>query len=198
MTHRLSLCLALTLSLAAFACGGKKDAPSGAAPGTGAPTAGTATQPGKPAAKELADAAEPTGVTWKRLEQPFGSVEVPAGAGWEVVDNQVEGADGTVIMLQAQDGIGPELLDDYLASYDDVQKRDAPKYAGKGSTKGAVGGAVAARVEGSFDNGTKFVTRDYLIFTKGKVVVLGARTPEPNAAALPGLIDHVARSLQVK
>ncbi len=197
MTHRLSRCLALALSLTVAACGGeKKDAPAGGAT-AGAP-AGKPGQPAKPAAKELADAAEPTGVTWKRIEQPFGSVEVPDGAGWEVVDNQVQGADGTVLMLQAQDGIGPDLLDDYLASYDDVQQRDAPKYAAKGSTKGAVGGAVAARVEGSFDNGTRFVTRDYLVFTKGKVVVLGARTPEPNAAALPGLIDHVARSLQVK
>ena len=47
-------------------------------------------------------------------------------------------------------------------------------------------------------DGTKFVTRDFLIFAKGKVVLLSARTPATNAAALPGLIDHVARSLQLR
>lgn len=153
----------------------------------------------KAAGKELADAAEPAGLTWKRSDVPFGSIEVPSGDGWSMPDvTQVEGPDGLVIMIQSQDGISPDQTDDYLASYNDVQKRDAPKYAGKGETKGSVAGQPAVRVEGSFDNGTKFVTRDFLIFTKGKVVLLGSRIPEEHAAKLPGVIDHVARSLQAK
>ena len=55
----------------------------------------------------------------------------------------------------------------------------------------------AVRVEGTFDNGTRFVTRDYLLFTKGQVVLLSARSPEPGAA-LAGVIDHMARSAKVK
>lgn len=179
--------IALALCIALVACSGKaaKDPPA-------------KDEPGKPASSELASSPEPAALTWKRVERPFGTLEIPTGAGWEVVDNQVEGKDGTVIMLQAQDGISPEQIDDYLTSYDEVQKRDAPKYAGTAPTKGTVAGAVAARVEGSFDNGTKFVTRDFLVFAKGKVVTVSARTPATNAAALAGIVDHAARSLQIK
>lgn len=184
--------LCVALFAAGAACGKKKE---GAAGGSATPTAAGDS---KAAGKELADAAEPAGLTWKRSDMPFGSVELPQGEGWSVDGNQAEGPDGVVIMMQAQDGIGPELIDDYLASYDDVQKRDAPKYERKAQDKGAVAGQIAARVEGAFDNGTKFVTRDFLIFSKGKVVLLGSRLPTEHAAKLPGIIDHVARSLQVK
>ncbi len=186
--------LALVLAVAAAACGGKKD-PAKDPPAT---TQGTAATPAKPAAAELATAAEPTGLTWKAVEQPFGSVELPTGDGWEIVEGQLEGKDGTVVMMQSQAGIAPDQMDEYLASYDEVQRRDAPKYAGKPAVKGVVGGAPAARVEGAFDNGTRFVTRDYLIFAKGKVVLLSARAPEASAAGLPGVIDHVARSAAIK
>lgn len=189
MKHLVSIALLAALTLAAC---GKKDEP-GAASGGGASGSVAA-----PAAKDLADGVAAKGATWTRLERPYGSLEVPDGDAWAVVDDQVQGKDGTVIMLQAQSGVGPDAIDDYLASYDAVQQRDAPKYAAKATTKGTVGGHVAARVEGSFDNGTRFVTRDYLIFVNGKVVLLGARTPETNAAALPGVIDHVARSLRAK
>lgn len=186
--------LALMLGIVAAGCGGKKDS-TDVPPATGT---STAAPPAKAAAAELATAAEPAGITWKATEQPFGSVELPTGDGWEMVEGQLEGKDGTVVMLQSQDGITPDQLDDYLASYDEVQRRDAPKYVGKPATKGTVGGAPAARVEGTFDNGTRFVTRDYLIFTKGKVVVLSARVPEAGASGLAGVIDHVARSATIK
>lgn len=194
MKHRLVIALASSLVLVA-ACGKKEEAAAGK-PGA-ADKAGTAGKAAAPA-KDLADAAEPAGVTWTRVEQPFGSLELPSGKGWEIVENQLQGDDGTVIMMQSQDGIDADVMSEYLASYDDVQKRDAPKYAGKGSTKGTLAGAPAARVEGTFDNGTAFVTRDYLVFTKQKVVMISARTPATNAAALPGLVDHAARSLQIK
>lgn len=174
-----------------------KDTKAEAGDATPAPEAPAAEAP-KPAENELAETADPPGATWKRIDQPFGSFEIPAEEGWTVVENRIEGPDGTVIMPQSQDGITPDLIDDYLTSFDEVQKRDAPNYAEKVRSKGTVGGAIAARVEGTFDNGTKFVTRDFLVFTKGKVVLIGARTPESNAAALPAVIDHAARTLQVK
>lgn len=189
----------LALSIAAVvACGGKKDDKGSG--GGGAPAAGgeeKALKGGPTKRTELASTAEPAGLTWKVLEQPWGSVEIPDGAGWEMVEGQLQGSDGTVVMFQAQDDIPPDAMDDYVRSYDDVQKRDAPKYAGKGDTRGAVGGAPAVRVEGTFDNGTRFVTRDYLLFTQGKVVLLSSRAPEPGAA-LAGVIDHIVRSAKVK
>lgn len=196
MQHRSIVIRAiLALALAAAACGGKKQdakqdppaAANGDKPPGSAPSAGS----------ELATAADPPGVEWKAVEQPFGTVELPVGP-WELSDNQLDGKDGTVVMLQSQDGITPDQLDEYLASYEDVQRRDAPKYAGKASTKGLVGGARAVRVEGTFDNGTRFVTRDYLIFTERRVLALSARTPEANAANLPGVIDHIARTARSK
>lgn len=153
---------------------------------------------GEQAGKELADAAEPADLKWKRTDMPFGSVELPEAEGWKLVDGQAEGPGGEVIMMQSQDGISPDQVDDYLASYNDVQLRDAPKYARKAETKGTIAGQPGARVEGAFDNGTKFATRDFLIFTKGKVVLLGSRIPEEHAAKLAPVIDHVARSLQAK
>lgn len=200
MTKRvLTLWLSSMLLLAgAAACKKKEGEPAAGGSGAVAAKEGEGAAPVK-GGKELADAAEPAGLTWKRSDVPFGSIEVPQGEGWSMPDvTQVEGPDGLVIMLQAQDGISPDQTDEYLASYNDVQKRDAPKYAGKGEAKGTVVSQPAVRVEGSFDNGTKFVTRDYLIFTKGKVVLLGSRIPEEHAAKLPGVIDHLARSLQAK
>ena len=173
-------------------CGKDKAADNGKTAGSGpAPTAEK-----EKAAPDLASSPEPAGVTWKKLEQPFGTIDAPAD--YQLVENQLESKDGTVIMLQAQDGITPDQLDEYMASYDEVQKRDAPKYGGASTTKGTLGGAVAARVDATFDNGTAFVTRDFVVFTKGKVVMLSARTPKTNAAALPGIIDHVARSFVAK
>jgi hypothetical protein len=205
MLNRVLFMALLSALLVTAACKKKEaEVPAGgsAAAGSAAAAEGSAAAAGSaaPAAgKELADAAAPAGLTWKRSDVPFGSIEVPQGDGWSMPDvTQIEGPDGVVIMLQAQDGISPDQTDEYLASYNDVQKRDAPKYAGKGETKGTVAGQPAVRVEGAFDNGTRFVTRDYLIFTKGKVVVLGSRIPEEHAAKLPGVIDHLARSLQAK
>ena len=178
---------------------GKKDGDKTAA-GGGAEAKGDDKAPSAadPAGKDLAASADPAGVTWKRSDMPFGSVELPGDAGWNVVDNQAEGPDGVVIMMQSHDGITPDDVDMYLNSYDEVQKRDAPKYARQSQVKGKVAGQAAALVEGSFDNGTKFVTRDFLIFTKGKVVLLGSRIPEEHAAKLAPLVDHIARSLQAK
>jgi hypothetical protein len=191
------LLFSAAISLGASACKKKEGEPAAGGSGSAAPATAPAGEPA--AGKELADAAEPAGLTWKRTDVPFGSLELPSGEGWSLPDaTQAEGPDGVVIMLQAQDGIEPDQVDDYLSSYDDVQKRDAPKYARKDQSKGSVAGKPAARVEGTFNNGTAFVTRDFLIFSKGKVVMLGSRIPAEHAAKLPGLIDHVARSLQVK
>ena len=152
----------------------------------------------RPSNELIPTAAAPAGLAFAPHVQSHGTLEVPTGKGWELVDNQVEGADGTVIMLQAQSGIGTDQMNDYLASYIDEQKRDAPKYANGATTKGTISGVPAARVQGTFDNGTKFVTRDYVLFTKHGVVMIGGRTPAPNAAQLDGLVDYMAHSYKSK
>jgi hypothetical protein len=181
----------LILALGGTACK-KKEAEQGAS-GSGSSASATGGS-GEAATKELAESSEPEGITWKRIEVPMGSLELPIDPGWNLVGIEVHGKDGIVITLQEQAGIAPAQLDDYLASYQEVQRRDAPKYATKAVTKGTVGGEIAARVEGTFDNGEAFVTRDFLVFAKGKVVLIGARMPTASAAVLPGIIDHGAHA----
>jgi hypothetical protein len=197
MIRRMAMAgLSSALLLAAAACG--KKAGDQPADGSGSAAVKADGKP-DPDGKDLAATADPAGVSWRRADVPFGSLELPSGPGWNITDvTQAEGPDGVVIMMQSQDGIAPDQVDDYLASYDEAQQRDAPRYERKSQVKGTVAGQPAARVEGTFDNGTKFVTRDFLIFTKGKVVLLGSRIPEQDAAKLPALIDHIARSLQAK
>ena len=189
---------ALVACLALAACkGGDKPAPASSSENPASPGAKAA-----PAGVDLlAGAKVPDGTTLTARPVPFGTLSLPTGKGWETSDGtplQVESEDGTVLMLQGQDGIEPSQLDEYLASYDEVQKRDAPKYAEVARTKGTVAGEAAARVEGTFDNGTKFKTRDYVVITrKGKVAMIMGRAPVGAAAdRLPGLVDAIAASVK--
>jgi hypothetical protein len=201
-----SLVVALSLALLAVAsasCGKTEKgaqadkAESGGAGGAG----GAAGSGGAGPALVAADAKGPDGVTFKRVDLAFGSLELPDGKDWKLQQgspSQMEGADGTVIMLQSQDGIAADQRDDYAASYHDVQMQAAPRYERVKQDNGEILGVPATRVEGKFDNGTPFVTRDYLVFSKGKVVALGGRTPATNAARLAPLMDHIAATLAVK
>lgn len=192
MSKRVVIALMAALLSAVGACKKKEQAKPEAAVGSAADAVTRAPN-------DLANAPELEGVTWKRIEVPFGSLELPQDPGWGLVGaSEVHGPDGIVIVMQAQDKVAPDRFDKYLTAFVAVQKRDAPKYELTAQTKGTVNGELAARVEGTFDNGTRFVTRDFVIFTKGKVVLVGARMPEATAAKLPSLVGHVARSLQVK
>jgi hypothetical protein len=152
----------------------------------------------EPAEVGLASAAEPQGVTWKRIELPFGSLELPVDAGWNLVGGgEVQGPDGMVVVMQSQDW-AVEKMDKFLTAFAEMQVKQSPKYEGKTTERGKVAGAPAARIEGAFDNGTRFATRDYLVFAKGKVIVVGARIPAEHAERLAGIVDHAVRTLQVK
>lgn len=193
MTNANKLILALSAAAllgGAGACKKKSDEQGGSGSGSGSAAA-------KLDEKELARAEEPAGLTWKRLDVPFGSVELPVDAGWNLVGADVQGPDGIVMVLQSQP-MPAVKMDRFLTAYLAMQKRDGANYVNTALVKGTVTGEPAARVEGTIDNGTKFVTRDYLVFTKDKVVVIGARIPEASAAKLPPVLDHVVRTLQAK
>ena len=182
----------LVIAIALLAgCKSKPSGDSGAHAGSATETGGSTK-----AANELitGDGAGPPGVQWKRVETPFGTAELPDGG------TQVQHEDGTVIMLQAQGGIAPDQLADYLVSYDEVQQRDAPKYAKGKETIGTLKGNTAARVEATFDNGTKFETRDYVIITPtSKVAAISGRAPASvPAPRLAALVDHIAATAQIK
>src|SRR6187549_312982 len=96
------LLFSAAISLGATACKKKEGEPAAGGSGSAAATSGgdkggnaDKVAGDKAAGKELADAAEATGITWKRTDVPFGSVELPGGEGWSFPDaTQAEGPDG--------------------------------------------------------------------------------------------------------
>jgi hypothetical protein len=195
----LRMSMSALLLLGAAACKKKSEQAAGSeATGSAGSAASAASPAPKVDEKELARAEEPTGITWKRLDVPFGSVELPVDPGWNLVGADVQGPDGVVMVLQSQNADAVK-QDRFLTAYLAMQKRDGASYVNTAMVKGSINGEPAARIEGTIDsNGTKFVTRDYLVFTKDKMVVIGARIPEASAAKLPPLLDHVVRTLQTK
>jgi hypothetical protein len=191
--HTFVMMFALAGSLAVSGCKGKAKDDGGAA--NAKPT--TAAAGTKETALVPGGVKPPDGITFKKLKRPFGTIEMPDGGGWTLGEHEVTGPDGTVIMMQGQDGITPAQRDEYLASYNDVQNSSAPKYQRIKQELGVIGSAAAARVEGTFDNGTKFVTRDYLVFDKGGVINIAARTPEPNAAKLGPIVDYAISTIHI-
>jgi len=99
-------------------------------------------------------------------------------------------------MVQSQGGIPADARSEYLASLIDVNKRDAPKYEVTSKAEGGVSRQVAGRVDGKFDSGTAYVTRDYALFIKDSVLMLMVRGPTAKAAAVQGIADRMAKSVR--
>ncbi len=147
------------------------------------------------------DAAGPAGMKWERVDEAgVGSVEVPSGEGWTKESGRAlqvhhEQLDITV-MVQSQGGIPADARSEYLSSLIDVNKRDAPKYEVTSKAEGGVSRQVAGRVDGKFDNGTAYVTRDYALFVKDSVLMLMVRGPTAKAAEVQGIADRMAKSVR--
>lgn len=143
----------------------------------------------------------PAGYKWERVTRgAAGSVEVPSGEGWkkedgsglEISNEQL----GVTVMVQTQSGIPGEARDEYLKSFVDVNKRDAPKYAVVAQKVGQVQAQPAGLVDGKFDNGTAFATRDYVLFAKNNAFSVMVRGPVTREADVYAISDHVAGSYQ--
>jgi hypothetical protein len=141
----------------------------------------------------------PAGVTFERKNfEGLGTIELPAGSGWEANGNAIynEKLDMTVeIKSHASDDMSA-MVDEYLESYDDVNKRDAPNWKRSSKQPGTINGMPGARVEGSFNNGTAYVVRDYLFFAPKKTVIIQCRITDTNKDKLQPLIDYIAGSFK--
>jgi hypothetical protein len=158
----------------------------------------SAASPAQPAL--IAGAAPgPAGVQWQRTNHGgVGSVEMPTGAGWTkesgpAFEMHHEKLDITA-MIQVQPAVPADARGEYLSSLIDVNKRDAPKYAVVAKVEGGVGPNVAGRVDGKFDNGTAYATRDYVLFVKGAALALMVRGPVARTAEVQSIADHMATS----
>lgn len=175
------------------------------AAGAGCKRQGGASTASTSAASEpalIASAPAPAGMAFERVTRPFGTLEVPAGAGWTRETGEVfavsNEATGVTVMVQEQPGIEPAQRDEYVTSFIGANRRDAPQYAVTEQRNGSVAGHAATRVDGRFDNGTAMSTRDYVVFAAGHAIAVMARGPAPRAAEVRAIIDHVASTLAAR
>jgi len=139
---------------------------------------------------------------WQRLSlQPaVGSVEVPSGEDW--VKSTSEGLELTddkldiTIIVGAQPDVGVDSRTEYMQSLARNNQRDAPKYQVLGRAEGQIDLHPAAVLDGTFDNGTVYVTRDYALFMKDHAVVAMVRGPVARTSEVRALADHVAQSFR--
>jgi hypothetical protein len=145
----------------------------------------------------VADAKGPAGMTWKPHTQPYGTIEIPAAEGWKLEGDQVEGPEGTVVMLSSESGVDPaDQREDWFKANLEANTRDAPKYARTGTSKGSVNGNMAARIEATFELDEPYVIRDYVVQAGTNAIFVSARTPTKNAAALAPIVDHMVSSIK--
>jgi hypothetical protein len=140
----------------------------------------------------------PAGYTWDRTDiASVGSYEVPTGGKWqkEGMGAANEELDVT-LMVQVQGGIEPEDRAAYIKSLVDVNKRDAPKFEVVSEQNGQVNQVVAGRVDGKFDNGTAYATRDYVLFRNHMALAIMVRGPITKQADVQSISDHVVASLK--
>ncbi|MGE0550392.1 MAG: hypothetical protein AB7O24_04615 [Kofleriaceae bacterium] len=144
------------------------------------------------------DVKPPVGTTFKKYERAFATVELPDGGGWKVGADQVSAPDGTVIAWHVDVGVDPLTRGDYLAAYEQHNKKRLPNYKLESYNVGVVRSMTTARVEGTFDNGAASITRDYLVFDPEGVITIAARTPKANADKLEPIVDYVVSTVRAK
>jgi hypothetical protein len=151
-----------------------------------------------PAAPALVKSAPgPAGTAWKRAPTApgIGTVELPDGGGWVSSGSEARHEEKDItVMIQGQTGIDPEQRDEAVEMITAANTKDAPKYAVAATEKGEVMGNPGARIDGSFDNGTAYVTRDYVFISKGGMVALMARAPTAAKDEMHQIVDRMAAS----
>lgn len=173
---------------------------------SGTPEAG---KDGKPAAAGDAPAANANGPalvgapaavdgigTWSENKDAGFTVQVPGGDDWTVEKGSATTIHSeklnVTILLQHQAGIEQDRLDEFVKLILDSNKRDAPKYKDRPIEKGSLAGNPAARLDGEFDNGTAFATRDYMVMGPKGASAMMVRGPKPDAARVQAIADHIA------
>jgi hypothetical protein len=147
-------------------------------------------------------ASGPAGYQWRRTppQAGVGSVELPTGEGWtngsgEITEAIHEKLDITVI-LGTQPDVGADSRTEYMQLLAGNNKRGAPKYEVLGRRDGQINQRAAALLDGTFDNGTAYVTRDYVVFANQAAFVIMVRGPVARTNDVRAIADHVAMSFQ--
>jgi hypothetical protein len=144
---------------------------------------------------------EPTlaGVQWERRRLSVtGSAAVPTGGDWMCdASDDVKCHSpslGITVIVQQQADVDVSGRPDYFQSFIGVNMRDAPGYRVIYQCLGWVGGIKAARVDAEFTSGTRYATRDYVLFAGDAATMVMARGPFERANDVVLLVDQVAAS----
>ncbi len=140
----------------------------------------------------------PAGYSWQAASVPnVGAYELPSGGKWEKVGLGASNDElDMTISVQIQGGVEPSDRAAMMKGLIDANKRDAPKYELIQQIDGQVNGTTAGRVDGKFDNGTPYATRDYVLFKNHMALAMMVRGPVGKQAEVQALADRVAGSLK--
>lgn len=151
--------------------------------------------------KSLVDApSAPSGVIFAPQDfEGMGTMQLPSGTDWEQdgKSRYNEKLDMTVITNVQNEGM-TDVREEYVQSYIDNNHRDAPNFKLSNREAGTINNVAANRVTGSFNNGTEYVTRDYLFFTNDKSGILQVRIAKKNEDKLQPITDYMAASFTKK
>lgn len=146
----------------------------------------------------VVNAANPAGYAWQPASIPsVGAYELPSGGKWEKrgLGASNEELDIT-IMVQVQGGIEAADRSEFVKAVVDANKRDAPKYELLSQQEGQINKIAAARIDGKFDNGTAYATRDYILIRNHMALAFMVRGPLAKQTEVQAIADHIAASLK--
>lgn len=188
--------IALLTVLLASACSGAAEAPKDGKPAAEAAADNTAKADTNGPALTGPPVAVDGVASWTENRDGGFKVDIPGGGDWtaEKTGPLTVHSDklDVTILLQHQSGIEPDQLGEFIDLVRDSNKRDAPKYSDQPPAKGSLAGHPAARIDGEFDNGTAYVTRDYLVISPKGASSVMTRGPKTDAARVQAIADHVA------
>ncbi len=140
----------------------------------------------------------PAGFTWNKSSIPnVGSFDLPSGGKWQQEGLGASNAElDMTISVQVQGGVEPSDRTAFIKGLIDVNKRDAPKYEVVAKEEGQVNQIAAGKVDGKFDNGTAYATRDYVLMRNHLALAMMVRGPIAKQADVQAVADHVAASLK--
>jgi len=143
-------------------------------------------------------AAGPPGYSWQRATiANVGSYDLPSGGKWQKDGlGASNGELDVTISVQMQGGVEDSDRAVFMKGLVDANKRDAPKYEILGQQNGQVNKIAAGRVDGKFDNGTAYATRDYVLFNNHVALAMMVRGPIAKQQDVQAIADHLAVSLK--
>ena len=143
-------------------------------------------------------AAGPAGYSWQSATLAnVGSYDLPNGDKWKKDGLGAENEDADItVSVQLQGGVEAADRTEFTKLLVDANKRDAPKYEVVSQQEGQINNIAASKVDGKFDNGKAYATRDYVLFINHVALAMMVRGPIAKQTDVQAIADHIASSLK--